>query len=222
MEENSNNFVFVEGNGEDIKDFYICKYQVTQKEYEDVIGYNPSNFSDNPDNPVERVTWYDAVMYCNKLSEREGLKLYYKIRNINYEWNDTITINAEIEIIGGNGYRLIEDKEWEYAAKGGKESKGYKYSGSNDINEVGWCYVNSKRKTQPVGQKNPNELGIYDMSGNVWEWTGTNTKSGSMYYLRGGACNSDESSCIITIQGSNAPHDRNFRLGFRICSYSKR
>jgi formylglycine-generating enzyme len=158
----------IKGNGE-IKDFGIGKYLVTQKEYEDIMGVNPSYFKGNKSNPVEKVSWYDAIMFCNKLSEREGIKPYYKITNITkYENNIK---KAKITKGSIKGYRLPTNKEWNYMLKGGKESKGYKYSGSNDIDEVAWYNKNSGGITHPVGLKKPNELGIYDILGNVQEWT---------------------------------------------------
>ena len=95
------NFVFVEGDVYEVQNLYVCKYPVTQKEYESVMGYNPSEFAGNPENPVEIVTWYDAVMYCNKLSKKEKLKPMYKISDIEKD-GDNIT-DATVEIVKGNG-----------------------------------------------------------------------------------------------------------------------
>ena len=123
-----------------LSDYYIGKCEVTQELWEAVMGSNPSYFK-GAQNPVERVSWYDCQNFIKKLNS-----------------------------LTGRTFRLPTEAEWEYAARGGKKSSHYKYSGSDNIDDVAWYDDNSGDKTRPVGTKSPNELGIYDMSGNVYEW----------------------------------------------------
>ncbi|UCH98747.1 MAG: SUMF1/EgtB/PvdO family nonheme iron enzyme [Candidatus Aminicenantes bacterium] len=140
-----------------LKDFYIGKFEVTQQEWKTVMGKNPSLIIGTLC-PVESISWYDAIEYCNKRSQKENLTPCYKGSG------DEITCNFD-----ANGYRLPTEAEWEYACRGGTQSQNYTYSGSNNPEEVGWFAKNTDR-IQPIGHKKPNELGIHDMSGNVMEW----------------------------------------------------
>ena len=170
------NMVFVKGgtfkmgneNGESdekpvfevsVHDFYISKYEVSREEWWKAVNRNDRNFTgDNL--PVVMTAWFEAIEFCNKASMAEGLEPCYII-----DGRRTIT-----KIPGANGYRLPSEIEWEYAARGGQLSKGYKYSGSNNPDDVAWYKSNSALQLHPMGEKTPNELGLYDMSGNVWEW----------------------------------------------------
>lgn len=200
-----------------VSDFYMGKYEVSQELYEDIMGANPSYFLGN-DHPVEQVSWYNAVTFCNKMSEKVGLQQVYTISGTNV----TIDFNK-------NGYRLPSEAEWEFAARGGNASQGYTYSGSNTVANVAWYSGNSGIKTYPVGQKRSNELGLYDMSGNVyelcWDWYGdysvvsqydpTGPISGVFRVLRGGSWRSSI-YCQVAFRNSYHPSSSSSDIGFRI------
>ena len=185
-----------------VSSFSIGKYEVTQKLWKAVMGSNPSYFKG--DNlPVENVSWDDVQTFIRKLNQKTG-----------------------------KHYRLPTEAEWEFAARGGNRSRGYKYSGSNDIDAVAWCTNNSGSKTHPVGTKSPNELGIYDMSGNVREWcqdwyggkyyssspysNPTGPSTGSYRVSRGGSWGGYARGCRVFRRNNFSPGFYGSYLGFRL------
>ncbi len=150
--------------------FYLGVFEVTQGQYRAVMGNNPSHFEGSDDLPVESVSWPNTVRFCNKLSEREGRKPYYQIDG------DMVTI------AGGYGYRLPTEAEWEYACRAGTSTRFPFGDDENALGQYGWFSVNSNRRTHPVGERQPNAFGLYDMHGNVWEWCWDGY--GAAYYKR--------------------------------------
>jgi len=182
--------------------FYIAKYPVTQKQWVAIMGSNPSFFQGDSDLPVERVSWLQAQEFISRLNEASG-----------------------------KNYRLPTEAEWEYAARGGYRNQGRTYSGSNSINEVAWHEGNSSNKTHPVGRKEPNELGICDMSGNVLEWCNdwfvagypntaqTNPQGpldGGARVQRGGSYASAAQLCRVSSRHNASPTTSTNVSGFRL------
>jgi formylglycine-generating enzyme required for sulfatase activity/serine/threonine protein kinase len=193
--------VLIPPPGEELpKPYYLGKFEVTQAEWEQVMDYNPSKFgSKNPKMagqdarkfPVEQVNWFECVEFCNKLSEREGLKPYYELTVTSRVNGDGKQIEkADVKIFGGNGYHLPTGAEWEHACRAGTNTKYH--SGDNDVElkEYAWSVENSDDRTHAIGEKRPNGFGLYDMHGNVREWTedvSLDKPGGSERVLRGGA-----------------------------------
>ena len=190
-----------------LSDYYIGKFEVTQKQWREVRGIDPPNlnFTGCDDCPVESVSWEEVQTYLQQLSTKTGKK-----------------------------YLLPTEAEWEFAAIGGNSSNNYTYSGSNNIDDVAWYKTNSDSKTHTVGGKQANKLGIYDMTGNVWEWCSdwydenyyTNSppqnpkgaSSGTYRTFRGGSWSSSSSVCRVACRGRYGPFNRYSSLGFRVCA----
>ena len=212
-------------------DFYIGKYETTFDEYDAFC--NATGKSKPKDEgwgrgkrPVINVNWWDAIAYCNWLSEKERLPKAYDSNGNLLDKDGRITTDITKVL----GYRLPTEAEWEYVARGGNKSKGYKYSGSDNVGDVAWYSSNSGGKTQEVGTKAPNELGIYDMSGNVWEWcsdwrgnysssaqTNPYENSGSDRVFRGGSWFSNATYVRVASCANGTPTSTYNSLGFRIC-----
>ncbi len=183
-----------------LSSFHLCKYEVTQELWQAVMGSNPSNFKGSK-RPVEQVSWEDCQQFITKLNQ-----------------------------LTGKNYRLPTEAEWEYAARGGNRSNSYKYAGSNSIGDVAWYTDNSSSTTHDVGTKRANELGLYDMAGNVYEWcsdwfgsysSGAQTNphgasSGSYRVYRGGCWYSYARDCRVSDRNGSSPALRNYDVGLRL------
>jgi formylglycine-generating enzyme required for sulfatase activity len=210
--------------GQVVATFQIGKYEVTWGEWQKVRVWAVANGYDLKDvgqglsesHPVTDVNWYDVVKWCNAKSEKEGKTPVYQVSGTTYKTGQTVPTVSE----SANGYRLPSDKEWEWAARGGKNSKGYTYAGSNDVFSVGWFKGNSEGKTHEVGGKLANELEIYDMSGNVWEWC-FDLAGASDRRIRGGGWDSGAGATVADRGISVADPDlRGYDFGFRLARSS--
>ena len=186
-----------------VKTFQLAKFEVTQAQWEAVMGNNPSAFQNCQNCPVENVSWLQAQEFIGRLNERTSMN-----------------------------YRLPTEEEWEFAARGGNKSEGFLYSGGNSLDIVAWYSNNSSSKTQPVGSRKPNELGIYDLNGNVWEWSSTlyyssydpraignqenESEFSREYALRGGSWNNASTDCRIAERNYWKASERDNDLGLRL------
>ena len=221
--------------------FYMGKYEVTQGQYQAVMGegampeniveFNNGTYGKGNNYPMYFVSWYNAIEFCNALSVLERLTPYYTINKEQRDPNNTqisdgrrwlVTPNAT-----ANGYRLPTEAQWEYAAKGGNTGETFTYSGSDDPDTVAWYLVNT---SQEVGTKAPNGLGLYDMSGNVsewcWDWDGpypnyeetdpTGASEGSNRVVRGGDGRYPQDTVRSVYRNSSNPDNWYYYIGFRL------
>lgn len=209
-----------------VKSFYLAKTETTFEDYDKFLYETqhdtlPFGTWGRGKRPAMYVSWLDAISYCNWMSEKEKLSKYYLIKDLDVKIIDT-----------AKGYRLPTEAEWEFAARGGNKSKGTFFAGSNELSAVGWYIENSNSRTYPVAQKTPNELGLFDMTGNLWEWVwdwydGSYYQSssaddprgpatGSYRVMRGGAFyNYGNYSTVYTRQNHHVGFRQN-SVGFRV------
>ena len=188
--------------------FLLGTYPVTQGEYERVMKANPSEFQGNDRRPVEKVSWFDAIEFCNRLSKLEERPPYYKVAG------------TDVTVLGGLGYRLPTEAEWEYACRAGSEAAYCFGSDENRLGQYAWFNQNAGSTTHPVGEKQPNAWGLYDMHGNVWEWCWDDEPSSRVF--RGGGWGSNARRCRSAFRGRGDPEDRGDYLGFRLARSSVR
>jgi formylglycine-generating enzyme required for sulfatase activity len=202
--------------------FFLGTHPVTQGQYKAIMGRKPSHFKGSDDLPVENVSWFDAVNFCNRMSVKDKRTPFYRI---------DITDVADV---GGNGYRLPSEAEWEYACRAGSATLFPFGDDAVKLGEHAWCFSNSQSKTHLVGQKSPNAWGLYDLLGNVYEWCADwydekyyasspaadppGVSGASDRVFRGGCWRFDATGCRPAARLGNAPESRNYILGFRVAA----
>ncbi|MBN2288612.1 MAG: formylglycine-generating enzyme family protein, partial [Candidatus Glassbacteria bacterium] len=197
--------------------FKISTTEITQEQFKAVMGFNPSLFSGSPNLPVERVTWINAATFCNKLSLMTSLDTCYNLNTLECDF-------------ARSGYRLPTEAEWEYACRAGTASEYYIGSDTVSMKTMAWCLSNSESTTHPVGMKEPNAWGLYDMHGNVFEWCADyyaiyhcssednpqGPAAGRYRTIRGGSWFSGPDSCRSAFRMSTYPFKGFSNVGFRV------
>ena len=244
------NMIFVQGGKyqpsfadeeKEVFDIEVCKYLTTQKMWTEVMENNLSAFKGD-NKPIESITWWEALEFCNKLNEKYGLEPVYDLSKSTQgilmikELGGEIVYPDVANFKNTKGFRLPTEVEWEWFARGGQKAINegtfdYTYSGSNNFDEVAWYDKNSGSKTQDVGLKKPNQLGLYDCSGNIWEWcydTTENIENGKSYVykafdysnlyrrLKGGSWYDDANVCTVLYRNYAHAIDANDVVGFRL------
>lgn len=222
-----------------VSSFRMSQHEITMEQFVAETGLaNPStNFTSVVNGPVQMVNWYHALVFCNKLSAAEGLTPVYSISGTmnTTSWgaiptSSNATWNAAVADWSANGYRLPTEAEWQFAARGGNNSNNYTYAGSNTVGDVAWYPVNAGNTTHTVGTKTANELGLYDMSGNVWEWCWDWTNSypttaqtdyrgaasNQLRVVRGGSWSNNATYCTVANRRSDHPYYQYNHCGFRV------
>ncbi|MCK9333832.1 MAG: formylglycine-generating enzyme family protein [Candidatus Cloacimonetes bacterium] len=235
--------LLLQGGDATIGSFYIDRYEVTQNEFHAVMGTNPSNFPGNPNRPVEMVSWFDAIEYCNRRSLQEKIPPCYSYGSYGTNpdnWPSGWKLDDQNQTLincdwNAHGYRLLAEVEYMYVSFDCQRKPANIYCGGPDIDSVAWYLGNSDIndgngvRTHDVGLKNPNLMGAYDMSGNVWEWvwdvfgaapiqppnappaSGSNKRA-----FRGGSFSVDHQSCCATSRFPRNPSDNLNNVGFRV------
>ena len=213
-----------------VSSFWMGKYEVTHREFQEIMGYNPNNFTGDLNRPVEQVTWFDAVEYCNKLSQKEGFTPVYTITGRTPATGYPITAATVTANWDANGYRLPTEAEWEYACRAGTTT-AYNTGDNISLGQANFYSDEWQGMTTPVGSYAPNAWGLCDMHGNVfewcwdWDWYGDYTSgeqtnrgavSGYFRVVRGGSWGNNEQFHRSAYRHSNHPSYRDNTLGFRV------